>query len=169
MDLAANSPMKYFFLAVTSFLAIVAQMIAGNNFFLFNFLDLSLLLIAYWATYRSRTQALFVGSLTGLLMDAVLGWPLGYNGFSKTLAAFVIGQAAKKFNVGETWIRYIIIASASCLSSFSTFVLFWIMQRSSGSIFLGAALTQALITAGVGVVVFAALDSYNQAQARRAV
>ncbi len=69
--------MKYFFLAVTSFLAIVAQMIAGNNFILFNFLDLSLLLIAYWATYRSRTQALFVGSLTGLLMDAVYGWPLG--------------------------------------------------------------------------------------------
>jgi len=160
--------MKYFFLAATSFLAIVAQMIAGNNFFLFNFLDLSLLLIAYWATYRSRTQALFVGSLTGLLMDAVLGWPLGYNGFGKTLAAFIIGQAAKKFNVGETWIRFVIIASSSCLSSLSTFLLFWLMQRSSGSIFLGASLMQALITAGVGVAAFAALDSYNQAQARRA-
>lgn len=160
--------MKYFFLAATSFLAIVAQMIAGNNFFLFNFLDISLLLIAYWATYRSRTQALFVGSLTGLLMDAVLGWPLGYNGFGKTLAAFIIGQAAKKFNVGESWIRFVIIASSSCLSSLSTFLLFWLMQRSSGSIFLGASLMQALITAGVGVVVFAALDSYNQAQARRA-
>jgi rod shape-determining protein MreD len=160
--------MKYFFLAATAFLAIVAQMIAGNNFFLFNFLDLSLLLIAYWATYRSRTQALFVGSLTGLLMDAVLGWPLGYNGFGKTLAAFIIGQAAKKFNVGESWIRFVIIASSSCLSSLSTFLLFWLMQRSSGSIFLGASLMQALITAGVGVAVFAALDSYNQAQARRA-
>jgi rod shape-determining protein MreD len=160
--------MKYFFLAATSFLAIVAQMIAGNNFFLFNFLDLSLLLIAYWATYRSRTQALFVGSLTGLLMDAVLGWPLGYNGFGKTLAAFTIGQAAKRFNMGENWIRFVIIASSSCLSSLSTFLLFWLMQRSTGSIFLGASLMQALITAGVGVVAFAALDSYNQAQARRA-
>jgi len=156
--------MKYFFLAATSLLAIIAQMIAGNNFFLFNFLDISLLLIAYWATYRSRTQALFVGSLTGLLMDAVLGWPLGYNGFGKTLAAFIIGQAAKRFNVGESWIRFVIIASSSCLSSLSMFVLFWLMQRSSGSIFLGASLMQALITAGVGVVVFAALDSYNQAQ-----
>lgn len=160
--------MKYFFLAVTSFLAIVAQMIAGNNFFLFNFLDLSLLLIAYWATYRSRTQALFVGSLTGLLMDAVYGWPLGYNGFGKTLAAFVIGQAAKKFNVGESWIRFVIIASSSCLSTLSTFVLLWFLQRSSGRIFLGASLMQALITAVVGVVLFAALDSYNQGQARRA-
>ncbi len=160
--------MKYFFLAVSSFLAIVAQMIAGNNFFLFNFLDLSLLLIAYWATYRSRTQALFVGSLTGLLTDAMLGWPLGFNGFGKTLAAFVIGQAARKFNVGENWIRFTIIASSSCLSSFSIFGLFWLLQRTSGGISLGASLMQALITAGVGVVVFAALDSYNQAQAGKA-
>ncbi len=160
--------MKYFFLAVSSFLAIVAQMIAGNNFFLFNFLDVSLLLVAYWATYRSRMQALFVGSLTGLLMDAVLGWPLGFNGFGKTLAAFVIGQAAKKFNVGESWIRFVIIASSSCLSTLSIYLLFWLMRRSSGSIFLGASVMQALITAAVGVVVFAALDSYNQAQARRA-
>ena len=83
--------MKYLFLAVSSFLAIIAQMIAGNSFFLFNFLDLSLILIAYWSLYRDRTQALFVGSFTGLLLDAVLGWPLGYNGFSKTLAAFLAG------------------------------------------------------------------------------
>ena len=47
--------MKYLFLALSSFLAIVAQMIVGNNFFLFNFLDLSLILVSYWAIYRSRT------------------------------------------------------------------------------------------------------------------
>ena len=59
--------MKYLFLALSSILAIIAQMIAGKNFLIFNFLDLSLILVAYWAIYRSRTQALFVGSLTGLL------------------------------------------------------------------------------------------------------
>src|SRR5262245_18058966 len=91
--------MKYLFLAVSSMLAIVAQMIAGNNFLLFNFLDISLILIGYWAIYRSRMQALFVGSLTGLLLDAALGWPLGFNGFGKTLAAFAIGAAAKRFNL----------------------------------------------------------------------
>src|SRR5512142_1507235 len=121
--------MKYLFLALSSFFAIVAQMIMGNNFFLFNFLDLSLILIAYWATYRNRTQALFVGSLTGILLDAVLGWPLGYNGFGRTLAAFVIGQTAKHINTEETWIRFILIASSSCLSSLSIFVLFWLLQH----------------------------------------
>jgi len=76
--------MKYLLLALFSFLAVIAQMIAGNGFFLFNFLDLSLILVAFWAVYRNRTQALFVGSIAGLLQDAVLGWPLGYNGFGRS-------------------------------------------------------------------------------------
>ena len=97
--------MKYLFLALSTMLAIVAQMIAGNNFLLFNFFDLSLVLIAYWALYRSRVQALFVGSLSGLLMDAALGWPLGYNGFGRTVAAFAIGAAARHFNLDGAPVR----------------------------------------------------------------
>ena len=144
-------------------------MIAGNNFLLFNFLDLSLLLVAYWAIYRSRMQALFVGSLTGLLMDAALGWPLGYNGFGKTLAAFVIGQCWKRFNTAEQiWVRYLIIAASSCLSSLSVYLLFLFMQRLSSKIFLGASFLQALITAGIGVLLFAGLETYKRVQAHKA-
>jgi rod shape-determining protein MreD len=154
--------MKYLFLALSSFLAIIAQMVAGSNFFLFSILDLSLLLVAYWAIYRSRTQALFIGSLTGLLLDAALGWPLGYNGFGKTVAAFVIGQSWKKFNTAEqSWVRFAIIAAASCLSSLSVFILFWIMQRTSSKDFLGASFIQALITAGVGIILFAIIETYK--------
>jgi len=160
--------MKYLFLALSSFLAIAAQMIAGRNFYLFNFLDLSLILIAYWAVYRSRTQALFVGSFTGLLMDAAIGWPLGFHGFGKTVAAFVIGQVGKKFNVEEVWIRFVLIASGSCLSSLSIYVLCLLLERSSSSTYLGASLLQALVTAGVGVLVFAAVDTYHRSQARKA-
>jgi len=161
--------MKYLFLALSSFLAIVAQMIAGNNFFLFNFLDLSLLLVSYWAIYRSRTQALFVGSLTGLLLDAALGWPLGYNGFGKTLAAFMIGHCWKRFNTAEQpWVRFLILAASSSLSSLCIYLLFWLMERSSSRIFLGASVVQALITAGAGVVLFAGLDTYKRIQTHKA-
>jgi rod shape-determining protein MreD len=161
--------MKYLFLALSSFLAIVAQMIAGNNFFLFNFLDLSLILVSYWAIYRSRMQALFVGSITGLLLDAAMGWPLGYNGFAKTLAAFTIGQCWKRFNTAEQlWVRFSIIAASSCLSSLSMFLLFWLMQRSSSRIFLGASVLQALITAAVGIIIFAGLESYKRTQTHKA-
>jgi rod shape-determining protein MreD len=161
--------MKYLFLALSSFLAIVAQMIGGENFFLFNFLDLSLLLVAYWAIYRSRVQALFVGSLTGLLLDAALSWPLGYNGFGKTVAAFVIGQCWKRFNTaGQPWVRFAIIAAASCLSSLSMFILFLFMQRTSSKIFLGASVIQALITAVAGIIIFAVFDNYKKIQTHKA-
>jgi len=159
--------MKYLFIAVSSLLAIAAQTIAGSNFFLFNFLDLSLLLITYWAMYRNRTQALFTGALTGLLLDAMLGWPLGYNGFGKTLAAFAIGQAVRKANTDEKWIRFLIIVSASCLNSLSIFLLFWLTQRPANNIYLSSSVIQAFITAGVGILVFAVMDSYRQAQTRK--
>ncbi len=160
--------MKYVFLALSSFLAIAAQMIAGSNFFLFNFIDLSLILIAYWAIYRNRVQALFVGSFTGLLLDAAMGWPLGYNGFGKTLAAFLIGRCWKRFNTREPWVRFSIIAIASCASSCCIFILFWLMQRSTSVIFFGASMLQALITGGVSLVLFMGLETYKRIQMNKA-
>jgi rod shape-determining protein MreD len=160
--------MKYLFLAVLSFLAIVTQMISGKNFFLFSYLDLSIILVSYWAIYRSRMQALFVGSFAGLLLDAAMVWPLGYNGFGKTLAAFVIGLSWKKFNTAEqAWVRFTIIAASSFLNSLSIYGLFWLMERSASKIFLGASLLQALITAFVAVILFAVLDTQKRIQTHK--
>jgi rod shape-determining protein MreD len=160
--------MKYLFLPLASFLAIVAQMIAGSNFFIFNFLDLSLVLIAYWAVHHNRTQALFVGSLTGLLLDAAMGWPLGYNGFGRTLAAFVLGQAWKRFNTRESWVQFVIVAISSLASSVSILILFWVMQRDASRIFLSASLIQAVVTAFVTVLVLTLLKNYKPDLAKKA-
>ena len=160
--------MKYLFLALSSFLATIAQMIAGESFFIFNFLDLSLILVAYWAIYRNRTQALFVGSLTGLLLDAAMGWPLGYNGFGRTLAAFIIGQSWKRFNTRESWVQFTIIAVSSLASSGSIMVLSRIMQRNTSSIFLGASLIQALVTAFIAIILFSVMGTYRHNQASKA-
>jgi rod shape-determining protein MreD len=156
--------MKYLFLAVSSMLAIVAQMIAGNGFLLFNLLDLSMILIAYWAIERSRTQALFVGSLTGVLLDAALGWPIGYHGFGKTVGAFVVGVAARRFNVEGAPIRFAVITVASCLSSGSVFLLFELLGRRPGRVFLSASLVQALITGALGAALLSLLDAYRREQ-----
>ena len=154
-------------LATSSFLAIVAQMFAGNNFSLFNFLDLALVLTAYWALYHNRIQALFMGSLTGLLLDAALGWPLGYNGFGKTLAAYLIATAVKRFNVEGTTVRFVLIAASSFASSLSIFILFALLQRGSSKIFIGASLLQAIITGAAGVLVLSIVDGYHRTRANR--
>ena len=145
------------------------QMIAGNIFFLFGLLDISLILVAWCAIYRSRVQALFFGSFTGLLLDAALGWPLGYNGFGLTLAVFVIGQSWDRFNTAEQPVmRFLILAAASLAHSLSMFLLFWIMQRTTSRIFIGSAFLQALITAGAGLLFFVVFERFKRAKARKA-
>ena len=147
----------------------LTQMIAGNNLFVFNFLDLSLILIAYWAMCRGRVQALFVGSVAGILMDAILGWPLGYNGFGKTLAAYFIGAAAKRFNLEGPVVRFAVITSSSCLSSLSVFILFGLLQRKSSAVFLGASLIQAVVTGAVGTLVLSVLEAYSRTRFHRTI
>jgi rod shape-determining protein MreD len=161
--------MRYLYLAVSSFLAVVVQMIASENFFLFSFLDISLILVAWCAIYRSRVQALLFGSFTGLLLDGALGWPFGYNGFGRTLAVFIIGQLWDRFNTAEQpAVRFLILAASSLASSLSMYLLFWIMQRTTSRVFPGSAILQALITAGVGLVFFIFLERYKRAQALKA-
>jgi len=161
--------MKYLFLAISSFLAVAVQVIASDNFFLFRFLDIPMILIAWCAIYYSRVKALLFGSFTGLLLDAALGWPLGYNGFGRTLAVFVIGQSWNRLNTGEQpLMRFLILAAASLASSFSIFLLSRIMQRETSNIFLGSVILQALITAGVGLIFFVVLERYKRKQANKA-
>jgi rod shape-determining protein MreD len=145
--------MKYVFLALSSFLAIIAQMIAGDNFFLYNFLDLSLILVAYWAIYRSRMQALFVGSLAGLLLDAAMGWPLGYNGFGKTLAA--VSAVLERFNTAEQlWVRFSIITTSSL--AVPQYVPFVLVDATIASRISSALPTYAIIATSVAILVLRA-------------
>jgi rod shape-determining protein MreD len=161
--------MKYLLLVVSSFLAVALQMIASDIFFLFKFLNISLILVAWWTIYYSRVRALFFGSFTGLLVDYALGWPLGYNGFGLTLAVFIIGQSWDRFNTGEQpTVRFLILAASSLASSLSIFFLFWITQRATSRIFLGSAVLQALITAGAGFIFFIVLERYKSTQAHKA-
>ena len=161
--------MKYLFLAVSSFLAVAVQMIASDVFPFFSLLNISLITVAWWTIYYSRVQALFFGSLTGLLLDYALGWPLGYNGFGLTLAAFVIGQSWDRFNTGEQpMVRFLILTAASLANSLSMFLLFWIMQRTASRIFPGSAVLQALITAGAGLIFLILLERHKRSQALKA-
>ena len=152
--------MMYLLILLMSFLAIVVQMVAADHFFLLSSIDLPLILTAFWAAYRNRTQALFVGALTGLLLDAAMGWPLGYNGFGRTLAAFVFGQSWKRFNTREVWVQFLILAVSSCTSSLSILILCWIMQREVGRAFPAGSIVQAIVTAFFTVVLFALLKKY---------
>lgn len=161
--------MKYLFLVISSFLVVAVQMVANDIFIQFSFLDISLILVFWCAIYRSRVQALFFGSFTGLLLDAALEWPLGYNGFGLTLAVFVVGQSWDRFNTAEQpLVRFLILAAASLANSLSMFLLLWIMQRTTSRIFIGSSIVQALITAGAGLIFFVLLERYKRTYTNKA-
>jgi len=161
--------MNYLLLAVSAFLAVAVQMIASDIGSVFGLLNISLVIVAWCAIYRSRIQSLFFGSFTGLLLDAALGWPLGYNGFGMTLAVFVIGKTWNRFNTAEQpVVRFLILTAASLANSLSMFLLFWIMQRAISRIFIGSAVLQAFVTAGAGFIFFVIIERHKRTHAIKA-
>lgn len=81
----------------------------------FAYVDFPLIVIVYAALQRNSIKALFYGTVTGLAVDALSGGLLGANGFTKTLIAFVVAEAARRVYLDNLLLRIPVIAGA-CLA-----------------------------------------------------
>ena len=81
------------------------------------YLDFPLVVVVYIALQREAWQALVVGSLAGLIVDAQSGGLIGAGGFSKTLTAYIIYFAATKVNLENPLLRIPVLAAATVLDS----------------------------------------------------
>ena len=77
-----------------------------------SYIDFPLVVVVYIALQRDAWQALVVGTLAGLVVDAASGGLVGAGGFSKTLTAYIIYFAATRVliqslsvaaSIGATW------------------------------------------------------------------
>jgi rod shape-determining protein MreD len=87
------------------------------------YIDFPLVVVVYIALQREAWQALVVGSLAGLIVDAQSGGLIGAGGFSKTLTAYVIYFAATKVNLENPLLRIPVLAAATMLDS--AIYVFW--------------------------------------------
>lgn len=87
------------------------------------YIDFPLIVVVYIALQREAWQALVVGTLAGLIIDARSGGLIGAGGFSKTLTAYVIFFAATKVNLENPLLRIPVLAAASVLDS--AIYVFW--------------------------------------------
>jgi rod shape-determining protein MreD len=92
------------------------------------YIDLPLVMVVYIALQRDAWQALLVGTIAGLVVDAAGGGLLGAGGFSKTLTAYVVYLAATRVNLENALLRIPVLAAASVLDS--AVYVFW--HRSLG-------------------------------------
>jgi rod shape-determining protein MreD len=81
------------------------------------YIDFPLVVVVYIALQRDAWQALVVGTLAGLIVDAQSGGLIGAGGFSKTLTAYVIYFAATKVNLENPLLRIPVLAAATVLDS----------------------------------------------------
>ncbi|MEP6717677.1 MAG: rod shape-determining protein MreD [bacterium] len=93
------------------------------------YIDFPLVVVVYIALQRHAWQALFVGTIAGLAVDAASGGLMGAGGFSKTVTAYVIYFAATRVNLENALLRIPVLAAATVLDS--AIYVFW--QRSLGN------------------------------------
>lgn len=109
-------------------LAIILQLSLRAVWPPLSYIDFPLVVVVYIALQPDAWQALIVGTIAGLAVDAASGGLVGAGGFSKTLTAYVIYFAATRINLENALVRIPVLAGATLLDS-SVYV-FW--HRSLG-------------------------------------
>ena len=118
-----NSYMSQLKIAVVLLVSILLQLSLREIWPPLSYIDFPLVVVVYIALQRDAWQALLVGTLAGVIVDAASGGLIGAGGFSKTLTAYVIYFAATKINLENPLLRIPVLATASVLDS--AIYVFW--------------------------------------------
>src|SRR5215217_6846590 len=110
-------------IAVVLSVSILLQLLLREVWRPLSYVDFPLVVVVYIALQRDAWQALVVGTLAGLIVDAASGGLVGAGGFSKTLTAYIIYFAATRVNLENPLLRIPVLAAASVLDS--AIYVFW--------------------------------------------
>jgi len=111
--------MRQLTVALLLIVAIALQSAARAVWQPLGFVDLTLILVVYFALQREALQALVVAALAGLAMDLISGPPalLGAGGFSKVLTAYAVYFFASRVMLDTTLLRIPVLGAASLLDN----------------------------------------------------
>jgi len=108
-----NTVMSQLKIAAVLAISIVLQLSLGAVWPPLSYIDFPLIVVVFIALQRDAWQALLVGSLAGLIVDAASGGLIGAGGFSKTLTAYLIYFAATRVNLENPLLRIPVLAAAT--------------------------------------------------------
>jgi rod shape-determining protein MreD len=124
-----------------------------------SYIDFPLVVVVYIALQRDAWQALLVGTMAGLIVDATSGGLIGAGGFSKTLTAYVIYFAATRVNLENPLVRIPVLAAASLMDA--GIYVFWhrLLGYPPAVPFMQTLSYKLIATTAVGTLVLYMLDS----------
>src|SRR5215207_1340278 len=123
-----NASMSQLKIAVVLLVSILLQLSLREVWRPLSYIDFPLVVVVYIALQRDAWQALIVGTIAGLAVDAASGGLIGAGGFSKTLTAYLIYVAATRVNLENTLLRIPVLAAATVIDAL--IYVFW--HRSLG-------------------------------------
>ncbi len=101
-------------ITIALIIAIILQWTLRNVAEPFAYVDFPLIIIVYAALQRNAINALILGTISGIAVDALSGGILGANGFSKTLVAYAVSEIARRVYLDNLLLQIPVIAGA-CL------------------------------------------------------
>jgi rod shape-determining protein MreD len=133
------------------------------------FIDLTLILVVYFALQREPLQALVVAAGAGLASDLISGPPalLGAGGFSRVLTAYAIYFVASRVMLDTTLLRIPVLAGASLLDSVVYVGMHRLLGQASPVPFIQSLSYKLIATTVGGTILLYAYDSSFSGKARQ--
>lgn len=131
------------------------------------YVDLTLILLVYFALQREPLNALFVAAAAGLALDALSGGLLGAGGFSKVLTAYAVYFVAQRVMLDTTLFRIPILVGASLIDNLVYVGMHRLLGQTPTMPFVPSLAYRLVATTIVGTFLLYLYDSYFSAKARQ--
>lgn len=133
------------------------------------FLDLTLILVVYFALQREPLQALIVAAVAGLATDLISGPPalLGAGGFSKVMSAYAVYYVASRVMLDTTLLRIPVLAGAGLIDNLVYVGMHRLLGQKPPMPFVQSLSYKVIATTVAGTILLYVYDSYFSAKARQ--
>src|SRR6266852_428499 len=133
------------------------------------FVDLTLILVVYFALQREPLQALIVAAIAGLATDLISGPPalLGAGGFAKVLTAYAVYFVASRVMLDTALLRIPVLAGAALIDNLVYVGAHRLLGQRPPMPFVQSLSFKLIATTVAGTVLLYVYDSYLSERARQ--
>ncbi|HEY2933708.1 MAG TPA: rod shape-determining protein MreD [Acidobacteriota bacterium] len=122
------------------------------------YVDLFLLYSVYAGLMMQQVSAAYSGFLAGALQDLLSGFPIGVNGFSKTILGFGIATVNRYVILDSLWVRLGAVLAASLINSAVLACLLYTLEQSIPVHFFQTSVIQATSNSMAALILFQIAD-----------
>jgi len=161
--------MRHLTIAILLIVAIALQSALRAIWQPLAFVDLTLILVVYFALQREPLQALIVAAIAGLGMDLISGPPalLGAGGFAKVLTAYAVYFVASRVMLDTTLLRIPVLFGASIVDNLVYVGMHRLLGQTPPVPFIQSLSSKVLATTIAGTLLLYFYDSYFSGKARQ--